>query len=255
MRLLPRLITMAMLAIALCAQLFAAGGQAGHVGGFGGHLGAGVGARSLPGTVPGAFGRSTVRSFPTNPYVPTPLGLQAPAAGYFGISPGAFNRRGFGFGFGRGFRRLPRAYVYAPFYWPFWGWADDNGFNNYPPPPPEDTAAESALVAQSGLGQQIARLSDEIDQLRASQQRPQNGYPAGEQESLPPQIPVTLVLRNGQRLQVLNYAVMGQTFWDFSRQPARKIPLSSIDVTASAKATEASGGEFPQIPPARQDGR
>ena len=59
--------------------------------------------------------------------------------------------------------------------------------------------------------------------------------------------PVTLVLTDGEKLQVQNYAIMGSTFWDFSKQPARRIPLSSIDVPASAKATEANGAEFPPI--------
>jgi hypothetical protein len=62
-----------------------------------------------------------------------------------------------------------------------------------------------------------------------------------------PSPPVTLVLRNGQKMQVQNYAVMGSIFWDFSKQPARRIPLSSIDLAASAKATEANGAEFPAI--------
>jgi hypothetical protein len=60
-------------------------------------------------------------------------------------------------------------------------------------------------------------------------------------------VSVTVVLRNGQKLQVQNYAVMGDSFWDFSRQPARRIPLSSVDITASTKATEANGGQFPAI--------
>jgi len=58
-----------------------------------------------------------------------------------------------------------------------------------------------------------------------------------------PQVPITLVLRNGQQIQVQNYAVMDQTFWDFTRQPARKIPVSSIDIAASTRATEAKGAE------------
>jgi hypothetical protein len=46
---------------------------------------------------------------------------------------------------------------------------------------------------------------------------------------------------------VQNYAVMGDSFWDFSRQPARRIAISSLNIEASTKATEASGGEFPAL--------
>jgi hypothetical protein len=40
---------------------------------------------------------------------------------------------------------------------------------------------------------------------------------------------------------------MGDSFWDFSRQPARRIPLTSVDIAASTKVTEANGGQFPAI--------
>ena len=58
---------------------------------------------------------------------------------------------------------------------------------------------------------------------------------------------MTLILRVVQQLSVENYAVMNETFWNFSKHPAQKIPISNIDLAASAKATEANGGEFPQI--------
>jgi len=55
------------------------------------------------------------------------------------------------------------------------------------------------------------------------------------------------VLRDGQQLQVASYAVMDRVFWDFSKQPARRIAVADIDVAASTKATEATGGEFPEL--------
>jgi hypothetical protein len=44
---------------------------------------------------------------------------------------------------------------------------------------------------------------------------------------------------------------MGQTFWDFSTQPARKIPLSSINVPESINASNANGAEFPSLTASR----
>ncbi len=82
--------------------------------------------------------------------------------------------------------------------------------------------------------------------MQSAQQAQAPAY-TSQQEPATPQVPVTLVLRSGQQIEVQNYAVMDQTFWDFTNQPARKIPLSNIDVAASAKATEAKGGEFPSI--------
>ncbi len=67
-------------------------------------------------------------------------------------------------------------------------------------------------------------------------------------EPVPPSPPISLVLKNGETRQVPSYAIVGDTFWDLSSHPPRKIPLSSIDVEASTKATEAAGAEFPDIP-------
>ncbi len=141
-------------------------------------------------------------------------------------------------------RRLPFAYWAAPYYYP----PLDYGDTSYAAPAPDmgyDPAAEAAMLAQNSLVNQVQRLSAQVAQLQYGQQPQPATY--GQQDSQPPPVPVTLVLRSGQQLQVQNYAVMDQTFWDFTRQPARKIPLSSIDVTASAKATQANGGEFPQL--------
>ncbi len=44
--------------------------------------------------------------------------------------------------------------------------------------------------------------------------------------------------------EVENYAIVGQTLWIFSEQRARKVPLFSLDVDATAKANEERGLEF-----------
>jgi len=61
------------------------------------------------------------------------------------------------------------------------------------------------------------------------------------------QPPITIVLQDGQHFVVQNYAVMDATLWDFSKPVPRKIPLSSIDLSASARATSIAGGEFPEL--------
>lgn len=168
--------------------------------------------------------------------------LPPPASG---ISPFAWrqiqrsNRFGNGnFGYG-GF--------FAPYYYPSLGYGD-NGFagNGYDAPPPEDPSVQNMSAAEGVLSKQVQILSDQIDQLKNAQQRGAMPQDDGAQDTTP-QVPITLVLRNGQQIQVQNYAVMDQTFWDFTRQPARKIPVSSIDIAASTRATEAKGAEFPQI--------
>jgi hypothetical protein len=133
----------------------------------------------------------------------------------------------------------------TPYYYPDFGY--DNGFEA---PPPENASAQGAIMAENRLGEQIRRLSAEIEALRNAQQ--QNSQPpdypqASEAPQLPPAPPIVLVLRDGQQVKTDNYAVMNNTLWDFSKQPARRIPISSINVSASEKASEANGAEFPQI--------
>jgi hypothetical protein len=183
-----------------------------------------------------------------------PLGLVPPAASYTGIRPGALSSHGpYGIGrnYSRNYRRLPYGYFFAPYYYPFLDYASspylDYGYGGYGYDAAGDPNAQGALMAQNMLGDQINRLSAEIDQMRYAQQQMAPPPPAPSEDPQPPSRPVTLVLRNGQQLRVHNYAVMDETFWDFSVQPARQIPIANIDVAASAKATIANGGEFPEL--------
>jgi hypothetical protein len=130
----------------------------------------------------------------------------------------------------------------------------DSSANEYPPYDLSQGAnAQGALMAENALGEQIQRLSAEVDQLKSAQQPRPPAYPTpsvpapNQEEQTPTPPPITLVLRTGQQLQVRNYAVMDHVFWDFTRETARKIPISSVDIGASIKATEANDAEFPQL--------
>jgi hypothetical protein len=135
----------------------------------------------------------------------------------------------------------------APYYYPFLDYASaPYGGGPYAGPYDvgDDSNVQGSLMAESALGEQVQRLTAEVEQMKSglqSQAEPQS------QDSPPPQAPITVVLRSGEQFQAQNYAVMNQTFWDFTNQQARRIPLSTIDIPASARATEATGGEFPQI--------
>jgi hypothetical protein len=191
--------------------------------------------------------------------VGTPAFGTVPAASaYTGIRAGAFRSSGYSrsYGYGqRDFRRVPYAYFFAPYYYPYLGYADsaypDYGYGPDPGyDPGADPNAQGAMMTENMLGDQINRLGAEVEQLKYGQP-PAPAQP----DPQPAQTPVTLVLRNGQQLKVQNYAVMDQTFWDFSSQPTRKIPISNIDVAASARATTANGGDFPELNTTPHDGQ
>jgi hypothetical protein len=202
------------------------------------------------------------RSFPVHSYGPAPLGLRAPAAGYTGIDPGALRNSNYGYG-GFGFRSynhrnysaVPFGYFFEPYYYPFLDYGNF-GDSDYSTGDGEDPAGQALYMQQNMLGAQIQQLSSELRQLRQQQEQPpvppQAPPYAGAAQSAASdsgevQQPITIVLRDGQQFKVTNYAVMDSTFWDFSQRPVRKFPVSSIDIPASTRATEASGAEFPQI--------
>ena len=188
----------------------------------------------------------------------TAIGAGAPArssfargTGYSYGSSGYYNGRNTlstraGSGRRGDYRNVPFPYFLTPYYYPFldYGSAPNGGA---PDDMPYDPSMDSALVTQNLLGEQVQRLTAEIEQMKYAQQQPPMQSVAVPQPAEPTAPPLTVVLRNGQKLQVQNYAVMDHTFWDFSKQPARKIPLASIDVSASSQATAANGGEFPQF--------
>ncbi|MFL6465743.1 MAG: hypothetical protein ACJ73N_15200 [Bryobacteraceae bacterium] len=206
-----------------------------------------------PGFAPG-FQRGAVppgpnlggRPYPIRTDLPTPVGLNPSAASYTGISPGALKpingNRGRGF-----FPGFVAPSVGWPSYWDL-GLSSFGGYNDSIPP--IDPNAQALAESQNALAQQLQQLTTEIQQMKSSgQQQPPSPAPTASAapEHRPATPPITLVLRDGQQLSVQNYAVMNQTLWNFSKHPVQKIPVANIDIPASAKATEASGGEFPQI--------
>jgi hypothetical protein len=142
----------------------------------------------------------------------------------------------------------------SPVFWPFFGGAVLPAY-----PFAYDEAAPPAYNPQSvpldpSLGQELDRLKTEVNELK--QERVADRYrtpPEAAPERVPaqpaePQEPPTIVvLRDGSKLEVRNYAVMGRTFWDFSVRPAKQVPISDIDIAASQRANEAQGTEFPQL--------
>lgn len=213
--------------------------------GFGASHGYGthVVAPRVPGTRPAGGGQP----FPIRGSGPPPLGLRAPAAGFTGINPGAYKSNSH-------YHNRSQGY-FAPYYYPFLGYSDSS-FDAYPPyDAAQDPNVQATQMMENTLGEQIKDLSAQVEQLRIDQQEARSQQapatsempaPAQEQQ-IPQSPPIKLVLRTGQQIQVRDYAVIDGTFWDFTNQQTRKIPVASIDIPASQKATEDGGAEFPQL--------
>ena len=58
-------------------------------------------------------------------------------------------------------------------------------------------------------------------------------------------IPATvLIFRDQHQKEIQNYAIVGQTLWNFAPQHPEKIPLSDLDLAATAKANDERGLTF-----------
>jgi len=99
----------------------------------------------------------------------------------------------------------------------------------------------------SDLATEIDRLRDEVEQMRKEQvSREQARHAAPEpRPSAEEKTPTTiLVFRDGQRSEVQDFAIVGQTLWVFTEQRARKILVSDLDVGATKKVNADRGVEF-----------
>lgn len=193
-----------------------------------------------------ALGSGALSTFPSSTALASSPSLRSP-----GYKTGGYGRYGNRVNNTRQWRQLPFGYVAAPYYYPFYDYGGDysgpaEGYNDnsgYGP----DPATDAMLRNQAALGQQVQRLTAQLNDLMYGQGYPQPPGPPAAQQG-PPAIPLTVILRDGKQMTVQNYAITGNMLWDFTGNgAARKIPLSTIDIPASTKATEAAGGEFPQL--------
>jgi hypothetical protein len=72
--------------------------------------------------------------------------------------------------------------------------------------------------------------------------------PADPPEPVVAQPSTVLVYKDGHRSKVMNYAIVGDTLFDFSGDRTHKILLADLDIPATQKANDAAGVEF-KLPP------
>ena len=134
-----------------------------------------------------------------------------------------------------------RRFFFASF--PFWsyGYPYYGDYSSY-----NSSRAYSDETRQ--LSQEINQLSYEVEQLRQEQEyRPSAPPPPAQprQEAKPERPrPTVLIFRDKHLQEVKNYAIVGPTLWIFNEQRAAKVPLSSLDVDATAKLNYERGVEF-----------
>ena len=104
-----------------------------------------------------------------------------------------------------------------------------SGRDSYIPPSyPGPAHAQDQQSADSLSGDESARGADSAPQA--------------------PQVPTTLVFKDGHQLEVDNYAIVSQTLYDLTPGHARKIALADLDLSATQRQNDDHGIDF-QLPP------
>jgi len=255
-----RLITIAAFALALAVPVWAQHGGGGHGGGghagfsgghagFSGHGGGAVhsfsGARSAPG-FSRSYSSSARAGFSRGPF----------------LHDGFRGRNGYGYhgraGWGyrnncRGYGCWSNGYGYpwygAGYYNPWLGdwWDSDSSYDqDY-----NNNLSIANQMNEQSLAQQQMWRQEEADgdqdayapRNYSPQPAPATQRPAADPPS--PIIPPTvLVFRDQHQQEIQNYAIVGQTLWNFGSQRTQKIPLADLDLAATEKANDDRGVTF-----------
>jgi len=191
----------------------------------------------------------------------------------FGVTRGIGVRPGFrGFHGGKGVLHRPRGFVpafnspyfsgaigsYYPVVVPYFDYFD---YSNVQPPPEPGQQQPIVVVvpqqpAQAEASQQQPASPPEVIERQGDQyvRRQGQGEPAQAQAPAKPQTPLPptiIVLRDGRKLELSDYAVTDSTLYDLSNGRAKKISLAQVDVPATIKVNEDRGIEF-SLPAAAQ---
>jgi hypothetical protein len=136
---------------------------------------------------------------------------------------------GCGYGYGYGYPYLDGGID------PYWWWDSDS-------------SGDQDQQNQIGLAEEMNQQSLEEQQMR--NQADQDAY--ARSAPRPPRKAATteadpatvLIFRDQHKEEINNYAIVGQTLWNFSPQGTYRIPLSSLDLPATEKANEDRGVDF-----------
>jgi len=197
----------------------------------------------------GFRGGAIFRAGPPGPVAPGRAFIGRPPAPVFGprVHAGPF-----------GFARFPRTIIvppvigyYSPYIWPaptlFETPYSPYVGSAYSEPAYVPPAAAAPVVNQRevDLAYQVGRLSEEIEQLRQQQNVRSSPPPQTQAATERPRILTVLVFRDGHRIEIQNYAMVGQTLWVFDEKAAEKISINDLDLDATWKENRERGVRFP----------
>jgi hypothetical protein len=132
---------------------------------------------------------------------------------------------------------------YAGYWDPWWWWDQDYNYDqDY-----QQNLAQAQQMNEDSLEEQQMRRQEQADGDQDAYAR-QPARPYAEPNNDKPGaaiIPSTvLVFRDQHKQEVENYAIVGNALWAFAPQHTQRIPLSELDLTATAEANDDRGVSF-----------
>ena len=224
----------------------------GHAGGFAAHSGGAIGGGHFSGGMRSASG--PVRSFSGSrsafsrgPFLHD--GFRGPLNGRVRFRTFGFRNPCYGFGCWRGYGYPWWGYgYYDPWLWDWWN--DDYSFDqDY-----YNNLARAGEMNQQSLEQQRMWRQEEAEGDQDAYDpyparphpSPQHSAPSASQGPQPAPIipPTVLVFRDQHKEEIHNYAIVGQTLWNFAPQRTERIPLARLDIPATIQANDERGIAF-----------
>jgi hypothetical protein len=156
-----------------------------------------------------------------------------------GFRGNRFRLRTYGFRNCLGYGCWGYGYPWRGYYDPWWWWDDYD--SSYDQDYERDRAIANEMNAQSLEEQRMLRQEEaEGDRDLYARSTPAPSQPEGA-----PVMPATvLVFRDQHRREIQNYAIVGQTLWNFAPQRTEKISLADLDLAATVKANDERGVSF-----------
>lgn len=219
-----------------------AGVSGGHGGGFAGHSGGSFRGGHFSGGTRGGFSHPGGRGF-ANPSRSGFYGGSSFHRGHHGRHFQTFGFRNNCYGWGCGWGGYP--WWGAANYYPWWWDEQDRRFDDdyYRQYEIANEMNEQSLEQQRMLRQEEADGDADVYAPRRPV-RVGADPPAGASEGDPIVSSTVLIFRDQRRQEVRNYAIVGNTLWNFSPQHTEKIPLADLDVAATEKTNEDRGVTF-----------
>jgi hypothetical protein len=131
--------------------------------------------------------------------------------------------------------------VYESPYYPYDSYDD----NSQAPPDATDPEYQGGQTMFDRRGPGTSRASEQPDDSAPQDRSVTPPAPAPAPVSNQPD--TVLVFKDGHQLEVANYAIVGSTLFDLTEGHRRKIPLSELDLMATAKQNDDRGIDF-QVP-------